>query len=119
MTQDLRQHMGLVEQAIATAFVNDGLPVHLLGGNQGPHTLTFALRLYQPTKANLAKALKLAGAVEAAIGDSPVRIYSESGVLFVEVPPPIPVVVDGHRLKGEGVAVPVGMTARRAIAGID
>ena len=50
MSQDLRRHMALVEQAIASAFVNDGLPVHLLGGTQGPHTLTFALRLYQPTK---------------------------------------------------------------------
>lgn len=56
MNQDLRQHMALMEQAIAAAFVNDGLPVHLLSGIQGPHTLTFALRLYQPTRANLAKA---------------------------------------------------------------
>src|SRR5438045_4950526 len=104
---DVRQYMALIEQAIGAAFVNDGLPVHLLGGNQGPHTLTFALRLYQPTKANLAKALKLAGAVEAAIGDSPVRIYSESGVLFVEAPAPVPVIVYGHTLQGAGVAVPV------------
>lgn len=119
MAQDLRQHMALLEQAMAAAFVNDGLPVHLLGGTQGPHTLTFALRLYQPTKANLAKALKLAGAVEAAIGDSPVRIYSESGVIFVEVPSPTPVIIYGSKLQGEGMAVPLGMTARRAIAGID
>ncbi len=119
MTQDLRQHMGLLEQAIASAFVNDGLPAHLLGGNQGPHTLTFALRLYKPTKASLAKALKLSGAVEAAIGDSPVRIYSESGVMFVEAPSPVPVIVYGNTLRGEGLAVPVGMTARRSIAGID
>ena len=119
MNQDLRRHMALVEQAIASAFVNDSLPVHLLGGTQGPHTLTFGLRLYQPTKANLAKALKLASAVEAAIGDSPVRIYSDSGVLFVEVPSPVPVIIYGRTLQGEQLAVPIGMTARRTVAGID
>ncbi|MDQ3249455.1 MAG: FtsK/SpoIIIE domain-containing protein [Chloroflexota bacterium] len=118
-THDLRQHMILTEQAIAAAFVNDGLSIHLVGGTQGPHTLTFALRLYQPTKASLAKALKLAGAVEAAIGDSPVRIYTERGVIFVEVPSPMPVRISGHCLHGQGLAVPLGITARQAVAGVD
>jgi hypothetical protein len=111
--------MALIERAIASAFVNDNLPIHLLRGQQGPHTLTFVLRLYQPTKANLAKALKLAGAVEAAIGARPVRIYSERGLIYVETPSPCPVVLAGSTLRGAGLAVPLGMTARRAIAGVD
>ena len=60
--QHLRQHMAFLEQAIAGAFIRDGLSVELLGGVQGPHTLTYGLRLYQPTKGTIAKALKLATA---------------------------------------------------------
>jgi DNA polymerase III delta prime subunit len=116
---DLGRHMALIEQAIAGAFVNDGLHVHLLGGTQGPHTLTYALRLYQPTKANIYKALRLSSAVEAAISDSPVRIYTERGIIFVEVPSPVPVTIYGRTLRGRGLAVPMGMTSRRAIAGVD
>src|SRR6476620_1253395 len=103
----VRQYMALIEQAIGAAFVNDGLYVHLLSGNQGPHTLTFGLRLYQPSKANLAKALKLAGAVEATIGDSPVRIYTERSVIFVEVPSSVPVIIASNALHGHGLAIPI------------
>lgn len=116
---NLQQHMTMVEQAIAGAFVNNGLPLHLCGSLQGPHTLTFGLRLYQPTQSNINKALKLAGAIEAAIVDSPARVYMDNGLLYVEVPSPTPVVVQGTTLRGQGLAVPVGMTARQTIAGID
>lgn len=116
---NLQQHMTMVEQAIAGAFVNNGLPLHLCGSLQGPHTLTFGLRLYQPTQTNINKALKLAGAIEAAIVDSPARVYMDNGLIYVEVPSPTPVVVKGTTLHGQGLAVPVGMTARQTIAGID
>jgi len=116
---NLQQHMTMVEQAIASAFVNNGLPLHLCGSLQGPHTLTFGLRLYQPTQTNINKALKLAGAIEAAIVDSPARVYMDNGLLYVEVPSPTPVVVQGTTLHGQGLAVPLGMTARQTIAGID
>lgn len=119
MTQDVRRYMALTERAIAAAFVNDGLQIHLLHGTQGPHTLTYALKLYQSTKANLAKALKLGPAIEAAIGDGPVRVYSDRGILHVEVPSPMPLILRGDRLRGEGLAVPLGMDGRRAIVGID
>ena len=111
--------MAQTEQAIAAAFVADKLSVHLVGGVQGPHTLTFGVKLYQPTKGNVAKALSLAGAVEAMTSLSPVRLYTESGVIFVEVPSPAPVIVDGTKLRGEGLAVPIGMSSRRAVVGID
>lgn len=116
---NLQQYMTMVEQAIAGAFVNNGLYVHLCGNVQGPHTLTFGLRLYEPTQRNLNKALGLAGAVEAAIADSPVRIYMDRGVILVETPSPVPAPVDGRRLTGQGFAVPVGMTSRQRVAGID
>jgi DNA polymerase III delta prime subunit len=117
----MRMHsiMAQTEQAIAAAFVADKLSVHLVGGVQGPHTLTFGVKLYQPTKGNVAKALSLAGAVEAMTSLSPVRLYTERGVIFVEVPSPAPVIVDGTKLRGEGLAVPIGMSSRRAVVGID
>ena len=118
-TVNLQQHMAVIEQAIAGAFVNNGLALHVCGSLQGPHTLTYGLRLYQPTQANLNKALKLSGAIEAAIVDSPARVYMDNGLIYVEVPSPTPTVVEGTKLQGHELAVPLGMTARQTIAGID
>lgn len=119
MIHDIRQLIALTEQAIAGAFVNNGLTVHLCGNVQGPHTLTFGLRLYEPTQRNLNKALGLAGAVEAAISDSPVRIYMDRGVILIETPSPMPASVDGRRLRGRAFAVPLGMTSRQTVSGVD
>jgi DNA segregation ATPase FtsK/SpoIIIE-like protein len=116
---DIRQYMALTERAIASAFVSHGLYVHLCGSVQGAHTLIFGLCLYEPTQKNITKALGLSAALEAAIADSPVRIYTDRGVILVETPSPMPVTVDGARLKGQGFAVPLGMTSRQSIAGID
>lgn len=118
MTQ-LETHMQLIEQSIGRTFVDHGLPVHLLGGVQGPHTLTFGLRLYQATATNLGKAQKLSAAVEAALGDGPVRIVLERGVVWVEVPSPVAAPVPGWQLEGEGLAVPLGLTSRHTLAGVD
>ena len=118
-TEQLTKQMGMIERAIGGAFYNNGLHVHLLGGVQGPHTLTYALRLYEPTAQNLAKAGRLGTAVEAAIGDSPARIYNEAGIVWVEVPSPWPMVTPGVQLRGAGLTLPLGLTSRKTIAGID
>lgn len=115
----MQSYMQQIERAIAGAFVNDKLSIHLLGGIQGPHTLTFGVKLYQPTKANVAKALALGPAIEACTGVSPVRVYTEQGAVLVEVPSPSPVIIDGTKYAGAGLAVPLGMTGRRAIVGVD
>lgn len=119
MTHDIRQTMALTERAIAGVFVTHGLYVHLCGNVQGPHTLTFGLRLYEPTQKNITKALGLSAALEAAIADSPARVFTDRGMILVETPSPTPVVVDGTRLKGQGYAVPLGMTSRQTVAGVD
>ena len=80
-TEQLTKQMGMIERAIGRVFYNNRLHIYLLGGVQGPHTLTHALRLYEPTAQNLAKAGRLGTAVEAAIGDSPARIYNEAGIV--------------------------------------
>lgn len=116
---NIQHHMALLERAIAGAFVNNGLYVHLCGNIQGPHTLTFGLRLYEPTQRNINKALGLAGAVETAVADSPVRIYMDRGVILVETPSPLPTPIDGRHLRGQGLAAPLGMTSRQTVAGID
>ena len=118
-TRQVMQHMAMLERAIGAAFVNNGLHVHHVGGIQGPHTFTFALRLYEPTAANLAKAKRLGPAIEATIGDSPARVYTEQGLVWVEVPSPWPTNVPGPALKGKGLAVPLGLTSRKTIAGWD
>lgn len=118
-TERLRQQMGMIERAVGQTFYNNGLHVHLCGGVQGPHTLTFGLRLYEPTAQNLAKAARLGTAVEAAIGDSPARIYNDAGIIWVEVPSPWPMVTPGAQLQGRGLALPLGLTSRKSIAGID
>src|SRR5262245_29595313 len=115
----VRQYMAMAEGAIGATFVNHGLYIHHEQGIQGPHTLLFGLRLYQATAANLARALRLGPAVEAAIGDSPARVYSERGLLFVEIPSPWPATILGRSLHGQGLVVPLGLTAHSTIAGID
>lgn len=115
----IRQHMRLTEEAIAAAFWRNGLATYASGQVQGPHTLTFGLRLHEPTQRHITRALSLSGAIEAAISDSPVRIYMDRGVILVETPSPSPAAVDGRKLRGQGFAVPLGMTSRQTVAGVD
>lgn len=116
---DIQQHMLMVQQLVAQAFVQNGLALHLLPAIQGPHTITITLRLYQPTKSNLDKALKLQRVVETAIGDGPVRITMQQGVLLIECPSPVPVIVHARTLHGQDLAVPLGVTGQQTVAGID
>jgi len=112
-------YMRLAQAAIGRALVAEGLYVHHAAAWQGPHTLTFAIRLYEPTSTRLKKALDLAQAVEANIQAAPVRIYSDAGTLIVEIPSPWPQTVDGTTLRGRGLAVPLGLTSRQAVIGVD
>ena len=118
-TEQIQGYMRLAEQRIGAAFVADGLYIHMAGAWQGPHTISFGLRLYEPRAGNIQKALKLGPALEAAVGASPVRVYSDQGVIFVELPSPWPQVVPGAQLRGQRLAVPLGLTPRKTVAGID
>lgn len=108
-----------VHRGIAAAFLGDGLGVHAHKAIQGPHTLAYPFQLHKPTIGNVNKALRLNRAIEAMTNISPVRITTEQGLIMVEVPSPTPVVIEGWTLQGDGLAVPVGMSSRREIVGVD
>jgi hypothetical protein len=105
--------------AIWNVFQREKLTISVGQCRQGPHTLTYGVMLHEATDAAIRKALKLEQAVETAIGDEPVRIEMRRGVLLVQVPSPQPAVVSGVKLRGKGLAVPVGVTALRKVKGID
>lgn len=116
---DVRRYANTTAQAIARMFEREGMLAMVTGVKQGPHTLTFAVQFAEPTKATLSKALTLAPAVEAAIYDEPVRLELRRGLLMVQTPSPAPVKVDGTRMRGKGLAVPLGVTALRSVRGVD
>lgn len=108
-----------LENGIRAAFVAEKIACHLVRVVRGPRTLTAALRLYEPDVKTLARVGRMAQSIEARAGVSPVRIHSEAGVVYVEAPSPEPVVVAAPSMAGEGLAVPVGMTPLRGVAGVD
>jgi hypothetical protein len=117
--EQIRRYMALAEQQIAGVLINEKLLAHMAGGVQGPQTMTFLVQLYEPTVANLNRAAKLRGAIEAAIHDGPVRVYSVRGVLHVEIPSPWPVMVPGPILRGRGLDIPLGLTGLNEPLGVD
>lgn len=118
-TNDLQTYSMHVHNGIAAALMGEGLGAYAYPAIQAPHTLTYPFRLSRPTVANVNRALKMGRAVEACTNVSPVRISTESGVILVEVPSPSPVVIRGATLQGNGLSVPVGMSSKRAIVGVD
>jgi S-DNA-T family DNA segregation ATPase FtsK/SpoIIIE len=119
INEQMAERMAHIEQLILFTYQANNLYAYRVRGVQGPHTLSYALRLHEPTAPKLAKALKLGPALEAALGDGPVRLYQERGVLWVEAPSPVPVKFPGASLYGVGLAVPLGMGTRRTIIGLD
>lgn len=118
-TATVQAYMGMTQRQIGQAFVNDGIYIHHVGGWQGPTVLSFALKLYEPRYATIQKALKLGPSIEANVSTSPVRVYTNAGTIFVEVPSPWPTTVQGAQLRGQRQAIPLGMSPQRTIVGID
>lgn len=116
---NLAQYTNQAALTIWNVFQRENLTISIGQCRQGPHTLTYGVTLHDATDAVIRKALKLTQAIETAIGDEPVRIEMRRGVLLVQIPSPVPVVVNGIKLQGRGLAVPVGVTALRKVRGID
>lgn len=107
------------QQGIAAAFVQNGIGAHWLKAVQGPQTISYALKLHNPTTKNIGAALNLSRSIESCTGISSVRITIESGVLWVEIPSIEASTVHTQLLQGDGLRVPVGLSSRRAVLGID
>jgi hypothetical protein len=122
MTPDavvVRRVMAEMEMSLNMVVTAENLQGSWLEGWQGPTFLTFRFRLWQPTGAGLARALRLARACEMALTCAPVRIYQESGILHVEVPSPWPVTLAADLLAGRGLHVPLGVSGRSSVAGLE
>ena len=116
---DVRQYATSAEREILRVFAHHDILVASYGCKQGPQTLTYALRLIQNTLEQRSKALRLSKVIEGAIMDTPVRMRDRNGYIYVEIPSPVAVPVLAPNLTGEGLAVPVGMTASRSVRGLD
>ncbi|PKO21285.1 MAG: hypothetical protein CVU38_15470 [Chloroflexi bacterium HGW-Chloroflexi-1] len=107
------RYMAQQEMALNSVFVAEGIAGSLLTGHQGPTTLTYRLRIHQPTAAILARVMRLASAIESALGAAPVRVATIQGVVHIETPSPWPVAISAERLTGRGLCVPVGLAVGR------
>lgn len=116
---NVSQYANMTGRSIWQVFQREGIAATVGQCKQGPHTLTYGVTIHDATKQALTKALALDKAIEAAIGDEPVRLQMVRGTLLVQVPSPVAAVVNGTRLRGRGLAVPVGVTTLRSVRGVD
>lgn len=116
---DLKSAVFQLENGIRAAFVAEKLGCHLVKTVRGHHTLTTALRLYEPDVKSLARVGKMGPTIEARAGVSPVRIHTEAGIVYVEAPSPLPLTVYGAEMQGSGLAVPVGISPLKTVHGLD
>lgn len=116
---NLAQYANQAARTIWKVFQRENLAISIGHCRQGPHTLTYGVMLHQATDAAIRKALKLTQAIETAIGDEPARIEMRRGVLLVQIPSPAPALVSGVKMRGRGLAAPVGVNALRKVRGVD
>lgn len=86
----MKQWVVWAERQIGRAVVGEGLRVGLAGVVQGPLTVTFRLRLIQPTPADLRKLLALGPSLAQSLQVAGVRINDTAQGVLVEVPSPRP-----------------------------
>ncbi len=87
---DIRQWIAWAEERLAILMIQEGLQVGLAQAIQGPMTVTFRLRLLQPSKASLAKLLSLGPAIGQALQASGARISDTARGILIELPSPQP-----------------------------
>jgi len=112
---DIRQWMAWAEERLAILMIQEGLAVGLAQAIQGPMTVTFRLRLLQPSKSSLAKLLSLGSAIGQALQTSQARISDTSRGVLVEIPSPQPRTPGAELLarKSLGLSVAIGLNSFR------
>lgn len=117
----IRQWIAWAERQVADIVVAEGLHVGLVGATQGPHTVTFRLRLIRPDRAGLQRLLSLGPVFAQALQAERVRVAdSEKGVL-VEIPSPQPKTPSASDLaqQTQGLRVAVGVDQWRRPVAVD
>lgn len=118
---NIRQWIAWAERRVADIVVGEGLDVGLVGVTQGPHTVTFRLRLIRPDRAGLQKLLALGPVFAQALQVDRVRVIdSEKGVL-VEMPSPQPKTPPAEALarQTQGLRAAVGVDQWRRPVTVD
>lgn len=113
--QDIRQWMAWAEERLAILMIQEGLAVGLAQAIQGPMTVTFRLRLLQPSKSSLAKLLSLGSAIGQALQTSQARISDSARGVLIELPSPAPKTPTAELLarKSLGLSVALGLNSFR------
>jgi len=112
---DIRQWMAWAEERLAILMIQEGLAVGLAQAIQGPMTVTFRLRLLQPSKSSLAKLLSLGSAIGQALQTSQARISDSARGVLIELPSPAPKTPTAELLarKSLGLSVAIGLNSFR------
>ncbi len=112
---DIRQWMAWTEERLAILMIQEGLQVGLAQAIQGPMTVTFRLRLLQPSKASLAKLLSLGPAIGQALQTAQARISDSARGILVEIPSPQPRTPSAELLASHsrGLSAAIGLNAFR------
>lgn len=117
----IRQYMAWMEKRIARLVIQEGLHVGLLKVIQGPLTITFQVRLLQPSRMAVNKLLKLSDAIAEAIQTESVRIARVDGTFSIEIPSPIKRTPSGAELlrHSRGIQICVGLDSLRRPVHVD
>ncbi len=120
---NVRQFAAWCERRLAAVVVAEGLQVGLLGVVQGPLTITYQVRLLQPTPGALRRLLAIGPALAAAVQAPAVRVAQSAGAVLIELPLP----AEAHRTptaaelaaQSAGLRVCVGLDALRQPVHVD
>lgn len=116
---DLERYTAWAAQQIGQAFVKQQIGVTLRQRVAGPRALTFVLELHDPDPRAITTALKLGPTLEATLAADQVDIRKQNGLIHITLPNPSPGLLPVRRLRGQGLAVPLGLTRRNDLVGVD
>ncbi len=85
---DIRQYMAWAEKRIARVVMKAKIHVGVIKVIQGPLSITFRVRLIDPTREDVNKLLSLGDAMAESIQAEAVRIVRSSGAFSIEIPSP-------------------------------
>lgn len=117
----IRQYIAWTEKRIARLVIKEGLHVGLIKVTQGPLTITFQVRLLQPSRVAINKFLHLGDAIAEAIQAEAVRVVRVAGAFAIEIPSPLPRTPSSADLlrHSQGIQVCVGLDSLRRPVYID